>query len=256
MIKTKIINILERISGRQIARRTPDRGADLFANIDQIYGKQNFRVVFDVGANVGQTAGVYRKEFPRAEIYSFEPVAATFRELEKNMGANESVHLFQMGFGSHASTVEISVLAENSHISSILHRVGPDSEFVEIQALDDFVAQHGIDKIDLLKIDTEGYELEVLKGVQHLLRKQRIGMMYIEAELNKTSRHFLSVEELSGALKEYGYQIFGVYEQKPGFWTGEHSIFFAMFCTLHPCWSRDMWGQTAIPFALRFRSKA
>ena len=54
-MKTKIINILERLQGRQIARRIPDRGADLFSNIDQIYGKNNFRVVFDIGANIGQT---------------------------------------------------------------------------------------------------------------------------------------------------------------------------------------------------------
>jgi len=223
-LKTAIIKLLERLLGRQIARRTPDRGADLFANIDQIYGKNNLRVVLDVGANVGQTTSVYRREFPYADIYSFEPVSTTFHELTANSITLSGVHLFQMGFGSQASSATIS-LGEDSRMNSIVYRVGEDSEIVEIQTLDEFVTQHNIDLIDFLKIDTEGYELEVLKGGRDLLRNQRIGMIYIEAELMQTTRHFVPVEEINGALREYGYEIFGVYEQQPH-WTGEHSILF------------------------------
>jgi len=232
MNKTKIINILERLSGRQIVRRSPGRGADLFANIDQIYGKQNFRVVFDVGANVGQTAVVYRKEFRNAEIYSFEPVSATFQKLEANLGVTEGVHLFKIGFGSKASSVEIS-LGEDSRTSSILYPQGSVLESVEIETLDDFVVQHDLDCIDLLKIDTEGYELEVLKGGYGLLRTQRIAMIYIEVELVHTNRHFVSLEDINNVLVEHGYEIFGIYEQQPH-WTGEHSISFCNVLYIAP----------------------
>lgn len=231
-MKTRVILFLERLLGRQIVRRSPGRGADLFANIDQVYGKNNIRVVFDVGANVGQSASAYRKEFPNAEIYSFEPVADTFQQLAANISGTNGVHVFQIGFGNQVSSMTIN-LAEDSRCSSIKYPTGIGSETVNIQTLDSFSEGHGFKTIDFLKIDTEGYELEILEGAHELLKNQKIGMIYIETELMRSTRHFVPIHMLNTVLEGHGYEIFGVYEQQPH-WSGEHSILFCNVLYIAP----------------------
>ena len=105
---------------------------------------------------------------------------------------------------------------------------------VQIETLDMFVTEHNIAMIDLLKIDTEGYEREVLKGTHELLRNQRIGMIFIETEIMRTPRNFVPIHDLNEIRTEYGYEIFGVYDQQPNIWAGEHSVCFCNVLYISP----------------------
>jgi tRNA1(Val) A37 N6-methylase TrmN6 len=61
-------------------------GLDLAYDLKRILDGNQLQTVFDVGANVGQTALYFNKHFPNANIYSFEPVKGTFGTLESNVG--------------------------------------------------------------------------------------------------------------------------------------------------------------------------
>lgn len=79
--------------------------------------------------------------------------------------------------------------------------------------LEEFCESNGIKFIDSLKIDTEGYDLEVLKGSSELLKKSSIA--FIEAEVGMNPKNNLHVDFLviREYLKSYNYFVFGIYEQ-------------------------------------------
>src|SRR5439155_26998495 len=123
---------------------------------------------FDVGANKGQTIELLKTVFPHSIIYAVEPSSTTFRELsKKNFG--EDVKLFNLALGdTNKSTNFINY--KWSTLSSFFELekcegnpfrdIAPDvPEPVAVRTVDSIVKEQLIAKIDLLKMDTQGYEL-------------------------------------------------------------------------------------------------
>ena len=155
----------------------------------------------DVGAHVGKYSRNLRASFPRATVIAFEPNPITFAELAKQFPAGE-VRCINLGLGSRRARLPIFSYADNttsSHASVYadvltgLHGADTVAQMeIEIDTLDEQCRTLGVDYIDLLKIDTEGHELEVLKGATSLIAEQRIGIIQFEFnEMNTVSRVFL-----------------------------------------------------------------
>lgn len=156
-------------------------------------------VIFDVGANVGSYSTAIRKANENALIYSFEPHPATFKKLLENT-INLKVEVFNVAVGatngalslydyadkdgsSHASVYQ-EVIEQIHHQRAIAHEV-------DIITLDSFSIEHNIDRVSLLKIDTEGHELEVLKGFRQFIKENRVDLIHFEFnEMNVASRIF------------------------------------------------------------------
>src|SRR5215472_2868970 len=108
--------------GLQICRL--DRlGVDPFADLYRFIPEPS--VVFDVGANRGQTAIHLRRRFPEAIIHSFEPCATTFQDLVSAVIRDERVRAWNMGLGSERGTKPLYRDADNPELNSLL-RPGPD----------------------------------------------------------------------------------------------------------------------------------
>lgn len=122
-------------------------------------------VVFDVGANVGFFALFYARRKKTGKIFSFEPSPSVYKRLEHNVNANggDVIKTFPKALGDNKGVVafEQTPLSLNSKVVS---QTTESSINVEVSTLDEFVIEEDIAKIDLLKIDTEGFELQVLKG--------------------------------------------------------------------------------------------
>ncbi len=221
----KILQIIERTFKCRIFRKSLPRGTDIFFDINNLYGIKNFQTVFDVGANVGQSAIEYSEKFPYANIYSFEPVSSSFQNLKKNTEHLDRVHVFHNGFGSKLEEPEININDDYSEVNSIRFNKGSKTEKIKVLTIDHFAEKESIDKIDFLKIDTEGYELEVLNGVKGMLENKKIGLIYIECELIETDKHFVTFDKLVENISQYGYELLGIYEQQPH-WTGEKTILY------------------------------
>ena len=86
-------------------------------------------------------------------------------------------------------------------------------ELVEIESLDNFCSGHEIDQISFLKIDTEGYDLEVLKGASRMLGEQRIDLVEVEAGMNCLNKTHVPFEDLKAYLEKMEYYLFAIYEQ-------------------------------------------
>lgn len=224
-MKVLIRNILEQIFNCKVYRQPLPRGFDIFHDLNRSYGIENFQTVFDVGANVGQSVKAFANRFPNAKIFSFEPVSKTFCKLQKNtQPIAPRVELFNCAMGQEPGKVTINLNAD-SRLNSINHRDSENKEIIEVNTIDNFMSQHHIKVIDFLKIDTEGFELEVLRGATQALKAQRIGLIYIESEPFMTDKSFVPFQALGNLLLDFNYKLFGIYEQQ-SHWTGEKDIIF------------------------------
>ena len=164
------------------------------------YIKGRNPVLLDVGANIGKYAIALSREFPDAKIFSFEPNRNTFEILKQNV--KDKAECVNAGLGSEVKTSKIytyadSITSSHASIYSDVFKVFHEAEKIvdidfEMITIDNFCDQRGIKEIDLLKIDTEGNELEVLKGSRKMLSESRIKIIQFEfGECDVFSRVFL-----------------------------------------------------------------
>ncbi len=88
------------------------------------------------------------------------------------------------------------------------------TETVEVATVDGVIAQHGIDLIHFLKIDTEGYELEVLAGAHGALQSSRVALIQVEVGFDQMKyKRFATLDDIKRHLAPTGYILYGVYKQ-------------------------------------------
>ena len=212
------INRFARNIAKAAVRRP--RGFDLFHDLARIIPAA--KVVFDVGANVGQSTERYLKEFPRATIFSFEPVPSTFEKLVANIEKGNSIatrsrFLPEMcGLGAVASTARMKT---NDGPSDMFNITDDGNEEIRLSTVDLWgdVVSH----IDFMKIDTEGHDLEVLKGSENMLREKRITAIQVEAGMHPGNERHIPLEVFKSHFESRGYLLFGFYDQVEEFYTNE-----------------------------------
>jgi FkbM family methyltransferase len=145
-------------------------------------------VLFDIGANHGAYAHVLANLAPNARIFAFEPHPATFGLLDARMKALPGVQSINRAVADKTGQLKLydfrledgSTQASLSESAVALYSSDIIEHTVECTTIDAFMAEYGLDHIDLLKIDTEGHDLSVLIGAQKALRDRKIGMIQFE----------------------------------------------------------------------------
>lgn len=185
--------------------------------------------IFDVGANIGQSANKFREAFPLANIYCFEPVLGNFQELHKSAKGDSYVQCFHMALGSAPGTGKI-YLTDHSTTSSLIE---PENslgfEEVQIDTIDSFCAVRGIERIDLLKVDAEGFDLEVLKGAASLLSSASVAFVLAEVGFHPGDTRHVLFDFVREFLMANGFHVYGFYDQNLE-WSGESRLRFANVC--------------------------
>jgi FkbM family methyltransferase len=155
--------------------------------------------VFDVGANVGEyAASLLELSGDRTRIYCFEPASGTFRTLSEALEGRPGVTLENCGLGDADTEATLYSLGDGSKLASLYERriehagVHLDhKETIRLLTLDGYCAQHGIDAIDLLKMDVEGHEMSVMRGARRMLEGGHIRFLQFEfSAANIDSRTF------------------------------------------------------------------
>jgi FkbM family methyltransferase len=226
-IKYGVRRLIEHLANIHIFRVLP-RGIDVAYDIANAFPAYRMETVFDVGANVGQSAKRYVSCFPSSRIYCFEPVRDTFRQLQDNLMGNDRVHCIQLALGSVKRHGRMAVqgrsdrfflLGQSKH--SPANEEGLTTEPVDVVTLDEFCCARKIGHISYLKVDTEGADLEVLKGGAGVLTEQRIDFVEVEAGMNAGNVWHVPFESLKGYLESRSYLVFGLYGQRHEWPTNE-----------------------------------
>lgn len=139
-------------------------------------------VVIDAGANIGSFSVFASNLKKNLTIYPFEPVKKTFEVLKKNVSPYKNIFPQHMGLGDVASRKKIFFSKDATVGSSFEDSNGSErsvasfdelSEEVDISTIDGFVKENGLPKVDFIKIDTEGYEANILKGAKETIKRFR-----------------------------------------------------------------------------------
>ena len=201
------------------------------SNLDQFLNeliKFDNPLIFDVGANVGQSVKILKKIFPNSLIHCFEPDNNAYKILFKNYSNNKTVKLNPFGLGKKNEYLEFNSYIETG--KSSFYKLNLDTEFIkykanvwgvdqneyldstyqkEIKTIDNYCEQNNIKKIDFLKIDTQGYEENVINGANNMIKNNLIDVIRLELIFSSVYQKNLNIYDIEKILIPNGYKLFG-----------------------------------------------
>lgn len=158
-------------------------------------------VFFDIGANMGEYSDYVKGLFntPASAFFLFEPQQKLCETLRQKFGSDSRFNIIPLGVGSLEQELPLYSF-NNIHTLSSLYPnfkgniAATAMESIHIIRLDQFIQLHGITSIDLMKIDVEGHELEVLKGLGTYLTDGSIKKIQFEfGSFNISDRTYFKI---------------------------------------------------------------
>lgn len=135
----------------------------------------------DVGAHIGLISfGVWARR-PDVSVHAFEPHPANADAWRRNrqLSGSTSAHLVEAGLSDHSGEMRFDGTGDSG--GHAITTGGVSS--IRVATLDDYCLEHGVERIDVLKIDVQGHEMEVLRGADRLFADGRIGTVLCEIDV-------------------------------------------------------------------------
>lgn len=215
-----IINNILSLSGYQFCK-----SQNLKTRIKNRHFKwlQDFEIktVIDIGANYGQFALMINQIIPDADIYSFEPVYDSFKKLTENVKHIRNIKCFNFALGdsNNKSIIYHNEFSASSsllkigavHIKAFPHTKNYFEEEIEVKTFDSLESQILFNPRVLMKIDVQGYELNVLCGAMALLEK--VDIIIIETSFYELYEKQPLFNDIYNFLSKRGFFFYGNLEQ-------------------------------------------
>lgn len=140
-------------------------------------------VVLDIGGNIGMMSLVFAQKVPQGVVHSFEPTDYAIGKFRTNMSLNAELAsriILNQSFVSTESKDQVSIKvfsswpvvgSEDKH--EIHQGVLKSGDNIPSVSLDDYCSKNALERVDFVKIDTDGYEWDVLRGSKEMLKKYR-----------------------------------------------------------------------------------
>ncbi|MFO0453597.1 MAG: FkbM family methyltransferase [Pseudomonadota bacterium] len=171
MLNREVLRLVS-IKGTQVYVRsnTPDLEVAFSSLYDEEYGSIRLshpKIIIDAGANIGTSSIYFARKFPDAKIFAVEPEASNFQLLRKNLKQYPNVVVVQAAFWGTNGTRKIRNRLTGHWgytVAETTNRTQETGQEINCVTIDSFMKEHGIESIDLLKMDIEGGEKEVLEN--------------------------------------------------------------------------------------------
>jgi FkbM family methyltransferase len=171
--------------------------------------------IFDIGANLGLYSLLAAAVNPLAHIHAFEPAPELVETFAGNLRLNNirNVIVNANAVGNYCGNGALQRIMGGDDIydgMSFMAGAAPENSasVTAVVTLDDYCRQNQIARIDLLKLDIEGWEYEALLGAEALLQAQAIGCLFVELVESHANRSGHSTVEIKRLLLDAGYQIY------------------------------------------------
>ena len=142
---------------------------------------ENPRIILDVGANIGAAAVYFAARYPAATVYAIEPEEDNFRVLERNCAPWKNIVPVRQAIWSCSMAREIQnrkTGAWGYTVADLGSAAAGLGQTVACTSIPDFMRQHGLEQIDILKIDIEGGEKEIFEHADGWI--DRVGVLVAE----------------------------------------------------------------------------
>jgi len=186
-------------------------------------------VIFDIGGNKGQSIEKYLNIFNQPIIHSFEPVKTDFDYMYQKFKNNKNIFLNNIALGDKTEKKEFNITAKTDNSSFNKINLGTDwlkersKEFgttergyitsiqkVSVIKLDDYCKDNNINQIDLMKIDTQGYEDKVLEGSINTIKENRIKAIKTEIMFDNVYDKYFSFSDLEKFIIPNNFRMVGI----------------------------------------------
>jgi FkbM family methyltransferase len=191
------------------------RGQDWVYDICRIRGDRRADLIFDVGANVGQTSMHLLRFFPCCRLHAFELVESTSRVLAHRLAPYTNTRVHHLALGARPGRVRIALqpCSETNSLHFTAAKAAQGTEEVTVDTVDSFRASHDIARLDLLKTDAQGADLDVIRGAESMIANGRVSFILSEAGFAPTQADLQSFDALDAHLKARDFRLAGLYEQ-------------------------------------------
>lgn len=186
-------------------------------------------VIFDVGGNKGQSVTKFKKIFKKPIIHTFEPIESEFKIIKEKFKNDENVKLNNYALGEARGEKDFNILAQTG--ASSFNKINVNSRWIEVRSkeyktsinkfvsstkvkistLDDYFLNNNVDKIDLLKIDTQGYEDKVLEGSMSTLKRNKVKAIVTELMFDNVYDKYFTFSDIEKYLLPNDFRMVGIY---------------------------------------------
>jgi FkbM family methyltransferase len=165
--------------------------------------------IIDVGAADGAWTRMARAHWPDARYVLFEPLAERAAELDRLAGEFPGITWHNCGLGRARSKLDLSISAD-LFISSFAYG-GASSRQVAVETLDLLQAEGTVPPGDFIKIDVQGFELEVLAGAEEFIRSTQVVIM--ETYYHRFAPRMSLVHEAVALMHQKGFRVYEILDQ-------------------------------------------
>jgi FkbM family methyltransferase len=172
-------------------------------------------IIFDIGANIGSMTMNFAQMVPGGRVYAFEPTHYAFEKLRRNISLNpelaKRIQAVQLFVSDRSGPVHNIKAYSSWKVDGSARQTHPlhggmirNADGVSAISLDDFCIENQISRVDLIKIDTDGHELQVLTGARKTLAG-RAPCLIFEMGLYSLNERQIGFEQYFNYLKSLGY---------------------------------------------------
>jgi len=192
------------------------RCTDIAADIRRCGIDLTHAVIVDVGANEGQMATYFRHSYPESTIICCEPFPKAFEACESRFASDASAKCLKLALSNQPGEGRL-FLARDSQLNSLKAQVNAeDFGFVPVQVdtLDNLCKKLSLAKVDILKIDTEGSDLDVLTGGSQIFALDKVGLVLAECAFDRADKRHTYFFDLCHFLECRGFRFLGLYNAR------------------------------------------